>query len=258
MSVSYIGEVALEKLLHQPESRFGIARDGTVRATEVYVCRTSAMRANVSAFAGAAHPEIPYLGVDDVEGEEMDGGLSRVVVKFAGYDSSGNAATGGMTQTFAVRRTVSTEPIETHPKLNEMTRGDRAMFKGWWDTWEKDGTLSAEIGSAFAAGNLAAYLLYYKLRGAESWYCPRVELVRTSVFNARLGFPRKLNVGKIDTPPPGFPRFTGRNALYKGHEEEVEGHATRIVESWEVSGPLLWDAFLYGDAPAPPVTSTFA
>lgn len=94
---------------------------------------------------------------------------------------------------------------------------------------------------------LGALRFKYYVMGVESYYEPKVEFVRTQVFNSRRNFARNLAVGKIGVLPSKFPKFPApRNVLYKGADEETEGFATRITEVWELSGPSGWDKQLYG------------
>lgn len=220
-----------------------------MRATEVYECRTSSLRKFVYQLTGAAHPEIPYLGVDDVDGEEMEGGVSRIIVKYAGYDS-GSAGAGGFTETKIVRRSVSREPIETNPKL-QLDKDEKTLYGKIWDKWTKEGKVDGSFYLGLDANDKGAFLAYYKMKGTEAYNEPTCEFVRTTVFNYKSGFARNLAIGKIGNLPPGFPKYAERNALFLGHEEEQEGFATRIVECWQLSGPAKWDGYIYGKNPRP-------
>lgn len=248
MAITYIGEIALSKLLHQPESAFSISRDGTVRAVEVYNCRTDDMVRFAYQIYRAPHPTISYIGVDDVQAQEEEGGISRLVIKYAGFDTAGNASTGGKVETFSERQAVRAEPVDTFKTFVAMPDADRTAFVVAKKQFDDNGAypewFSFDPETQLPANVKSARFNYY-IRGVESFYEPAVEFTRRTVFNSRSGFRLNQSLGKIDVPPAQAPKYTGRNWLFKGREQTTEGFATTIDEVWELSGPLGWDPYFY-------------
>lgn len=273
MSVLYIGDIALNKLYHQPESRFEVARDGTVRATEVYTARTESARRLAVEFQGRAHPEIPYIGVDTIAAEEQEGGLSRIVVNYAGASFDTVTIGDAATSVYTLRKQPSGEPIETAPIFAELTAKDIALVKKWHaaikdrqqgmdiavpddaPTWAKD--IETKTSKQLAGADLSALdpkgaLLFYLLRGTDTFEDIRMEFTSTTVLNRTRTFARNLAVGKIGTPPAICPKFPGRDWRFVGTDETVEGHAYRIVSTWRLSGDYGWDKPLYAPIPKAP------
>lgn len=139
---------------------------------------------------------------------------------------------------FSIESTTTQEPLETHPRFDNIPQDIKAK----WTRWKKnpqDPELNGWKPETEQNGELQELYSFYTY-DVTSYLVPRVVVRMTELEN---GPPALGNVGKLDQPAisagPG-------NFILTGAHGQQEGEKWRNTYEWLGSGPNGWDAKLYG------------
>lgn len=149
---------------------------------------------------------------------------------------------------YSVDASVSSEPIESHPKFDDYR--DTPDFKKWID-WKKNSTDPALDGwTPEQSESSAVWWLYYFFRqGVTSYQCPRVTVKHTSISSE---YPDLSFLGKIADPGGGFTWDGDFLCVGVTAQQLTQGSAplfNTTVEFMSSAPGRTWDTFLYGSTP---------
>jgi hypothetical protein len=149
---------------------------------------------------------------------------------------------------FSFDGSVSTDPLETHPRYSDPTEGIPSAIQEKWLRWKKnpsDAGLDGWKPEDEANARFAEFYGYFT-KGVEVFFSPRVT-ARVTVLES--GAPDLLNLGKLDVWGGGWPAgFTvpeGVNFLLSGVRSQQEGEFFRTTYEYMSSAPGGWSMIIY-------------
>ena len=232
----------------RPTHNFDFTRDqaGLWTGFHEHHCTKEELAAVIPA-KGSPHHFMNFLGVSKVKITGMEGRFVKVMVHYAGFQASRDDEGVSAEAEFTLTLSTSEEPIETHPRYDDLSDFDvrEATELARNPPKSRDGKKVLEPKTD--ESDPLKLELYNDLRkGLESYREPRVTWTKRWVSDQR---PEDLNrIGEIDTPegdPPAVAQ--GRDWLNAGLTSLERGDVFENELSWELSGRGGWDERYYGD-----------
>jgi hypothetical protein len=236
MATIKIGDVT--GAIYQTEQPIHLNPDGSGQATLTYKCAEESVFAVVPAYL-TPHPYVPDLLAYESDIDHEPGGIIRITTIFKGVLADNPEELAQLD----FSRTVSQEPIESHP-LFALPRADPPVSPQEYATIEL-ALQNAQAPSPPLTG--AANMLYEKkLKGIDSYN--RVgSIYRTSYVSKTIPSSAELNaVGKIKTPPSPAPTAPNdQEYLFVGLSWNKTAGVVTVSEEYQLSGLGGWDPDLY-------------
>ena len=224
--------------IYQTEQPIHLNPDGSGQATITYKCAEESQFAVIPAYL-TSHPYLPELKAYESDLDHEPGGIIRITTIYKGVlaDNPEELAQHDFS------RTVSQEPIESHP-LFAIPRSNPPVSPEEYATIEL-ALQNAEPPSPALTG--AANMLYEKkLKGLDS-YLRSGSIYRKSYVSADIPAAGDLEgVGKIKapgTPAPEAPN--NQEYLFVGLSWNKTAGVVTITEEYQLSGIGGWDPDLY-------------
>jgi hypothetical protein len=216
------------------------------------------------------YPDLDYLKRKSAKITRMEAGMCTAVVIFEGVPplSSGGAGGGAHPPKYSLKSTMTTSPIETHPKFNnfagywndvktwkhgamfETKDADRGTFKGF-----KPMSATASSGGS-GSGTAADQALW---AGVKSYEEPGLIFEETTLYPTApnssgggiAGGVGMAKLGLIDTPP-NVSKYVSldskRNWLLVACDIEQIGFGIKVVKRWRLSGRNGWNPDIYASS----------
>ena len=245
MAITTKGDTTLQETVG---SQVTVGEDGISSATVEYFCTHGS--AVSAANAMTRHPDYAYLIRKNIRVTFEEGGLAKISATFEGVSPQARGGTGGSggstTPKYSIKSTVSSEPIQQHPRFDNFIVPEQtgASFK----------KVGEEAGQflGFKELDTVTQKLFY---GTKSYLAPSVVFQETIVYERAGGLSTtaKSNLsklGKIDTPPNVENYITvpnGCNWLLIGADAEQIGLGYKITRQWKLSTPGGWNEWIYSD-----------
>jgi hypothetical protein len=228
------------KLYPQPDYSIAVDREGKWTATQVFLCHRNSIT-RLMPRPGTAHPEIPFITVDNVTVQVSEGDLAEITCNYAGTDNSSPDANK---TSYSLGLSLSEEPILAHKKFRTLSDEEKEALQAIISGKEKDASGTAYKDKVTSAVGLKA--LEKILRGQTSFYSPKLIWRQSTVRKSSAASSDVRKIGQIDNPDGREPSLDeGRNWLLNGVTQTQEGNAYRIEREWIASDAGGWDADIY-------------
>tara|TARA_R110000782_G_scaffold7120_2_gene24156 strand:- start:3461 stop:4174 length:714 start_codon:yes stop_codon:yes gene_type:complete len=224
--------------IYQTEQPIHLNPDGSGQATITYKCAEESQFAVIPAYL-TSHPYLPELKAYESDLDHEPGGIIRITTIYKGVlaDNPEELAQHDFS------RTVSQEPIETHP-LFALPRDNPPVTPKEINIIELALQNAADPVSPLGA---KACLLYEKKRKGIDSYLRSGSVYRKSYVSADIPSAGDLEgVGKIKAPGTPAPEAPNdQEYLFVGLSWNKTAGVVTITEEYQLSGIGGWDPDLY-------------
>jgi len=227
--------------IYQSDQPIHLNPDGSAQASLTYKCAEESSFAVIPAYL-TPHPFLPALKCYESDLDREPGGIIRITSIYKGVLADNPEEL----QQTNFSRTVSQEPIETHP-LFSIPRSSPPVTSREINAIEL--ALQNSQPPTIELGAATQKLYDKKRRGIDSYLRSGSTYTRTYV-SANIPASALLNdVGKIKTPPSPAPAApTDQNYLFIGLTWNKTAGVVTITEEYQLSGIGGWDPDLYYEA----------
>jgi hypothetical protein len=224
--------------IYQTERPVHLNPDGSGQATLTYKCTTESQFNIIPAYL-TPHPFLPALKAYESDLDAEPGGIARITTIYKGVLADNPEELAQLD----FSRTVSQEPIESHP-LFALPRADPPVSPTEYTIIEL-ALQNAAAPSPPLTGK-AEILYNLKLKGVDS-YLRSGSIYRRSYVSKTIPSASILNdVGKIKTPPSPAPAAPNdQQYLFVGVSWNRTAGVVTITEEYQLSGIGGWEPLLY-------------
>jgi hypothetical protein len=228
------------QLYPQPDYSLSVDREGKWTASQVFLCHRNSIT-QVMPRPGTAHPDIPFISVDNATAQVSEGDIAQITCNYAGTD---NATNDPAKTTYSLGLSLSEEPLLSHKKFKTLAKAEiealQAIISG------KEADSSGGSYKDKVTSDLGKKALEKIQRGQTSYYSPKVTWRQSTVRKASAASSDVNKIGQIDQPDGRQPSVgDGRTWLLNGVTQTQEGSAYRIEREWISSDPGGWDEDIY-------------
>jgi hypothetical protein len=228
------------KLYPQPDYSLSVDREGKWTASQVFLCHRNSIT-QLMPRPGTAHPEIPFISVDNATAQVSEGDIAQITCNYAGTDNTTNDPAK---TTYSLGLSLSEEPLLSHKKLRTLSKEEVEALQAIISGKEKD-----DSGATYKdkiTSELGKKVLEKIQRGQTSYYSPKVTWRQSTVRKASAASSDVNKIGQIDQPDGRQPNVgDGRTWLLNGVTQSQEGSAYRIEREWIASDAGGWDEDIY-------------
>lgn len=186
-----------------------------------------------------------------------EGGTATVNCKYSGATKSDLefGFDDGPEESTSQSISVSTEPIQSHPRYKDLTPSDWAIVNNFKNGAYKVGRMEgglimsllpnvhdSNISAIEVTGERLQELLGFMNKGIESYLAPHQVYRIDYTSNTEPSTSRIEGVGYIENLPPAP---DGKNWLYMGMTYTETSGVYSVSLEWELSGPGGWNETLY-------------
>jgi hypothetical protein len=230
------------RLYPQPDYSVAVDREGKWTATQVFLCHRNSIT-QVMPRPGTAHPDIPFISVDNATAQVSEGDIAQITCNYAGTDNSSNDPNK---TSYTLGLSLSEEPLLSHKKFRDLEEDEVEALQGIISGKDKDSSGTPYKDKVTSA--LGKKALEKIQRGQTSYYSPKVTWRQATVKKVSAASSDVRKIGKIDEPDGRQPSLAdGRNWLYNGVTQTQEGGSYRIEREWIASDRGGWDEDIYDD-----------
>lgn len=224
--------------IYQAEQPVHLNPDGSGQATLTYKCTESSPFAVIPAYL-TSHPYLPELKAYESDLDREHGGIIRISTTYKGVLANNPEELAQ----HDFSRTVSQEPVETHP-LFALPRSNPPVTASEITVIEL--ALQNAQPPTVTLSSKAQLLYEKKLRGIDS-YLRSGSVYRKSYVSKNIPTTGELaEVGKIKNPgSPAPPAPTDQEYLFVGLSWNKTAGVVTITEEYQLSGIGGWDPDLY-------------
>ena len=228
------------KLYPQPDYSLAVDREGKWTATQVFLCHRISIT-KLMPRPGTAHPEIPFISVDNATAQVSEGDIAQITCNYAGTDN--NDADPNKT-TYTIGMSLSEEPLLSHKKFKDLSEEEKEALQAIISGKDKDSSGTLYKDKVTSAAGLKA--LAKIQRGQTSYYSPKLTWRQSTVRRASAASSDVNKIGQIDNPDGRQPNLgDGRNWLLNSVTQTHEGSSYRIEREWISSDAGGWDSDIY-------------